>query len=62
LTNLLSDAERICSIAESDPICFSSTAVEELSCFDEKFASRLFNLVEAFALDGLGPAQAFLNL
>jgi hypothetical protein len=46
----------------SEIVCFSSAAVEELSCLDEKFASRLFNLVEAFALDGLGPAQAFLNL
>jgi hypothetical protein len=38
--------------------CFSSAAVGELPCFDETFASRLFNLAGAFALDGLGPAGA----
>jgi len=36
--------------------CFSSAAVEELSSFDETFASRLFNVAGAFFLNGLGPA------
>jgi hypothetical protein len=32
--------------------------VTELSSIDDIFASRLFNLAGAFALEGLGPAGA----
>ena len=39
------------------PFYFSSAAVRELSCLDEIFASRLFNLTGAFALDGLRRAD-----
>ena len=49
---------KLLSDAESNPFCFSSMTVEELSSIDGIFALRLFNLARAFALVGLGPAGA----
>jgi hypothetical protein len=53
-----SDAEAFVALRKAIPLCFSSAVVGELSCFDETFASRLFNLVGAFVLDGLRLAGA----